>query len=143
MCNSRLSGGIKWPLGARRWRIVHQPKRGFVRAVPKRESPSRPDLRWGLNPEQRCLFNVHALTTGGQKEKVFRMGKATLSEWSQCRASRQCSLVGAWWLGWWLLGRVRGGEWQASDQNEAGRHLHREQAAEPKNTKLEYETEPR
>ena len=40
-------------------------------------------------------------------------------------------------------GRVRGGEWQASDQNEAGRHLHREQAATPKNTKLEYETEPR
>ena len=45
---------------------------------------------------------------------------------------------------WWLVGRVRGGEWQASDQNEAGRHLHRELAAEPKNTKLEYETaEPR
>ena len=55
-------------IGCERERIVHQPKRGFVRAVPKRESPSRTDLRLGLNPEQRCLFNVHALTSGGQKK---------------------------------------------------------------------------
>ena len=42
--------------------------------------------------------------------------------------SRQFSSVGAWWLVA-RRGRVRGGEWQPSDQNEAGRHLHRGEQA--------------
>ena len=55
-------------IGCERERIVHQPKRGFVRAVPKRESPSRPDLRWGLNPEQRCLFMPKPQGRAGKKD---------------------------------------------------------------------------
>ena len=39
----RVPGGIKWPLGARE--NCGSARKGFVRAVSKRESPSRADLR--------------------------------------------------------------------------------------------------
>ena len=96
--------------------------KGFVRAVPKRESSSLADLR-------NSVF-VHAqLPTpqeGGKRCKR-EPGRQVSVEWSEYRASRQCTSVGAWWQPPWWQGQARRGS--SSDQNEAGRHLHRGNAA--------------
>ena len=88
--------------------------KGFVRAVPKRESSSLADLR-------NSVF-VHAHTTG-RREKDAKENREVSVEWSEYRASRECTSVGAWWQPPWWQGQARRGS--SSDQNEAGRHLHR------------------